>query len=676
MSRLNRRSRRRALALALMLAQAPAYAVQITSTDSAADLYQVSLQDLMNMEVTSVSKREQKMSQAAAAIFVINQDDIRRSAALNIPDLLRMVPGLDVAQINASTWAISARGFNHQFSDKLLVLIDGRTVFTPSQNGVNWDTLDVPLDDIERIEVIRGPGATVWGANAVNGVINIITKSATDTQGALLTAGSGSGVSEFGAAQYGGTFADRLTYRTFVKYTDTDSMPGVSGDGADAWHLLHAGFRVDDPIAHADSLTWQGDLYSGREGAVIGHIASIFPPDNENVARSAALSGGNVLGRWNHVLSSSSDTTLQVYFDRYLRLGPELSESCNTIDIDFHQHARLGSRHEVVWGVGYRYAVDQTVATIDQGFNPADARLALYSAFIQDEITLRPERLKLTVGSKLEHNDFTGFEIEPSVRIAWTPNARETWWASVSNSARTPALRDDNADFNIGAFLLPNGAPAVMTIEGNPRQKAEYLLAEELGYRVQASDWVSLDLAAFVNKYRNLRSLEQGAPLPQFNPVPYTEIPLHQGNRVQGSTEGLELGAKLRLSDRWTLSPGYAFLRINLHDDPGAIDTMTVADVEGSNPRHQMQLRSAFNVSRVLTWNVAAYFVDRLSAQGLPSYTRVDMQLNWQPMDSLAVSLAGQNLLRDRHTESLDMGTSVNSSQVQRSAYAKIGWKF
>ena len=263
----------------------------------------------MNMEVTSVSKREQKMSQAAAAIFVINQDDIRRSAALNIPDLLRMVPGLDVAQINASTWAISARGFNHQFSDKLLVLIDGRTVYTPSQDGVNWDTLDVPLDDIERIEVIRGPGATVWGANAVNGVINVITKSTTDTQGAFVTAGGGTRNSEFGTAQYGGAFTDRVTYRTFLKYFDTGSLPGVSGDGADAWHLLHGGFRVDDAIADADSLTFQGDLYEGHEGAVIGHIVSIFPPDNENVARTATLSGGNVLGRWNHVLSSNSDTT-------------------------------------------------------------------------------------------------------------------------------------------------------------------------------------------------------------------------------------------------------------------------------------------------------------------------------------------------------------------------------
>ncbi|MEA3108801.1 MAG: iron complex outerrane recepter protein, partial [Gammaproteobacteria bacterium] len=569
MSRLNGPSRRCGLALALTLAQASAYAGQTPSTDSAADLYQISLQDLMSMEVTSVSKREQKMSQVAAAIFVINQDDIRRSAALNIPDLLRMVPGLDVAQINASTWAISARGFNHQFSSKLLVLIDGRTVYTPSQNGVNWDTLDVPLDDIERIEVIRGPGATVWGTNAVNGVINVITKSTTETQGGLVTAGAGTRHPGFGTAQYGGTVADGVTYRTFVKYFDIDSLPAVGGgDGADARHLLHGGFRMDDAIADADSLTLQGDLYSGHEGAIIGHIVSIAPPDNEDIARTATLSGGNVLGRWNHVVSSNFDTTLQIYFDRYVRSGPEMSEACNTFDLDFHQHARIGSHHEVVWGVDYRNAADRTVGTIDQAFDPADARLALYSTFIQDEITLRPEQLRLTLGSKLEHNDFTGFEIEPSVRIAWTPSARETWWASVSDSARTPALRDVNADFNIGAFSLPNGAPVVPTIEGNPRQKSEYLLAEELGYRVEASDWVSLDVAAFFNKYRNLRSLEQGAPRSLTTPVPYTEIPLYHGNKVHGSTEGLEFGAKLRLSDRWTLSPGYAFLRMNLHTDP------------------------------------------------------------------------------------------------------------
>jgi iron complex outermembrane recepter protein len=664
------------LTLACSLGAARALADPVPQNETSGDLYQISLESLMNMEVTSVSKREQKLSQAAAAIFVINQDDIRRSGALNIPDLLRMVPGLDVAQINANTWAISSRGFNHQFSDKLLVLIDGRTVFTPSQDGVNWDTQDVPLEDIERIEVIRGPGATVWGSNAVNGVINVITKSAADTQGALVTAGGGTENRAFGTVQNGGMFGAEMSYRVFVKYLDTDNLPGVMGPAADAWHLLHGGFRLDGHLANADLVTLQGDIYGGSEGAVIAHIASISPPDNENVSRTTSLSGGNVLGRWTHLQSSGTETTLQVYVDRYLRLGGEIDETCDTIDIDFHQNARLGSRHFLVWGAGYRHAADRTVGTIDEEFAPADMSVQLFSAFVQDEITLRPDRLTLTVGSKLEHNDFTGFEVEPSARLAFTPSTRNTFWAAVSDSARTPSLRDDNADFNVAAFSLPDGSPAIATIEGNPKQKSEYLLSQELGYRLQANARVSIDVSLFYNRYRNLRTLEEGAPLPQTVPQPYTEIPIYQGNRMHGSTEGLELSTKIRVTDQWTLSPGYALLRMDLKNDPGSLDTTSVADTEGSSPRHQAQLRSALNLSRTLSWNLAAYYVNRLPAQQVPSYTRLDSQFSWQPTAALALSLVGQNLLRARHLESLDTETSVNSSLVQRGAYAKISWKF
>jgi iron complex outermembrane receptor protein len=664
------------LTLTCSLVSAWVMADPVPQNETPGDLYQISLESLMNMEVTSVSKREQKLSQAAAAIFVINQDDIRRSGALNIPDLLRMVPGLDVAQINANTWAISSRGFNHQFSDKLLVLIDGRTVFTPSQDGVNWDTQDVPLEDIERIEVIRGPGATVWGSNAVNGVINVITKSATDTQGVLVTAGGGTENRAFGTVQNGGTFGADMSYRVFAKYLDTDNLPGVLGPASDAWHLLHGGFRLDGHLANDDLVTLQGDIYGGSEGAVIVHIASISPPENENVSRTTNLSGGNVLGRWTHLQANGTETTLQVYFDRYLRLGGELDETCDTIDIDFHQNARFGSRNFLVWGAGYRHAADRTVATIDDAFAPADMSLQLFSAFVQDEITLRPDRLTLTVGSKLEHNDFTGFEVEPSVRLAFTPSTRDTFWAAVSDSARTPSLRDENADFNVAAFSLPNGSPAITTIEGNPHEKSEYLLSQELGYRLQANARVSIDVSLFYNRYRNLRTSEEGAPLPQTIPQPYTEIPINEGNRMHGSTQGLELSTKIRVTDQWTLSPGYALLRMDLKNDPGSLDTESVPDTEGSSPRHQAQLRSALNLSRTLSWNVAAYYVARLTDQQVPSYTRLDSQFSWQPTPALALSLVGQNLLRDRHVESLDIQTSVNSSLLQRAAYAKISWKF
>lgn len=308
----------------------------------------------MNMEVTSVSKKEQKLSQVAAAIFVITQEDIRSSGALNIPDLLRMVPGLQVAQINANTWAISARGFNLQFATKLLVLIGGRAVYTPLFGGVNWDTLDVPLEDVERIEVIRGPGGTVWGANAVNGVINIITKKTLDRQGGLVTAGGGTQAQEFGTVQYGGKIQDGSTYRIFGKYQNENHLPELNGqNGEDGWHLLHGGFRTDTKLSRNDSLTTEGDLYTGEEGSIIVHSV-LVPVENINVGRIAPLSGDDIFAQWDHIFSRRCDTTLQFYFDRYKRDGPESSEHRDTVDFDFQNYIVWGSRQDLIWGAGYR----------------------------------------------------------------------------------------------------------------------------------------------------------------------------------------------------------------------------------------------------------------------------------------------------------------------------------
>ncbi|MGC1617938.1 MAG: TonB-dependent receptor plug domain-containing protein, partial [Candidatus Acidiferrum sp.] len=408
----------------LQLAQAP----QTQQTPQAApashassppdeDLTKVNIEDLMNMEVTSVSKKEQKLSQVAAAIFVITQEDIRSSGALNIPDLLRMVPGLDVAQINANTWAISSRGFNLQFANKLLVLIDGRAVYTPLFGGVNWDTQDVPLEDIERIEVIRGPGGTVWGANAVDGVINIITKKAADTQGGLVSGGGGTLAQEFGTLQYGGQIKDRTSYRIFAKYLNDDHLADLDGDnGEDDWHLLHAGLRADTTLSKKDSLTTQGDIYTGDEGSIIVHSV-LSSAENINVERLAPLSGGDVMTRWDHIFSSRSDMTLQFYFDRYARDGPEASEVRNTFDINFQNHIVAGARQDFIGGAEYRHSADETVGTIDQAFVPANETGELFDAFLQDQITLKPDRLAVYVGARIENSYFSGFDYEPSARF-------------------------------------------------------------------------------------------------------------------------------------------------------------------------------------------------------------------------------------------------------------------
>jgi iron complex outermembrane receptor protein len=664
-----------------MFGQASHVAPQPTSQLAAQrDLSQVSLEDLMNIKVTSVSKTEQKMSQAAAAIFVITQEDIRRSGATNIPDLLRMVPGLDVSQINANDWAVSARGFNQQFSNKLLVLIDGRAVYTPLLGGVNWDTQDVPLEDIERIEVIRGPGATVWGANAVNGVINVVSKRAEATQGALVAAGGGTEGQAYATAQFGGTIHGNSNYRIFANYHSHSSFPAVGGgSGNDDWHLLHGGFRADTNKSTKDSLTVQGDLYTGETGATIIHLFSIDPPIIANLNVLSELSGGNILGRWNHTFSSRSDTTFQFYFDNYERTGPESDESRNTIDFDFIHHWAWGSRQDVIWGGGYRHTWDRDLGTIDQAFNPPDTALHLVTFFGQDTISLRPDRLFLTTGTKIENSYFTGYELEPSVRLAWTPTNRLTFWSAVSRGERTPDRRDVELNASLAAFPDPGGSstPVEVILFGNPNFQSEHILAYEAGFRAQPNGRLSIDVSTLFNCYDHLETLEPGPRVFEPSPAPARfVVPITFGNLMHGTTEGGEIAANLKLTDRWTLNPSYAFLEMHLHTKPASQDTSSVGEYEGSSPQHQLKLRSHVDLSHGISWDTSAFFVGELPIQGVAAYTRIDTQLNWKFAERVDFSLVGQNLLQDNHLESIDQLTLVNSSLIKRSAYAKFTWHF
>ena len=613
------------------------------------------------------------MSTVASAMFVVTQDDIRRSGATNIPDVLRMVPGLDVAQINANTWAISARGFNHQFSDKLLVLIDGRSVLTMIYAGVFWDTQDVPLEDIDRIEVIRGPGATMWGSNAVNGVINIITKPAAETQGGMVTAAGGGHHQAFGTAQYGGTAGRNTSYRIFSKYLNQDHSLGLGDqDAGDAWHLLHGGFRVDQRLSEKDALTTEGDLYTGSEGAIIGHIVSVSPPVFENVPRKAALSGGEILTRWNHVFSARSDTTLAFFVDRYTRSGPELREVALNLDFDFQHHWQFGVRHDLIWGTAYRRRSDDTEGTIDLAFLPTDRVTHLASAFAQDEITLKPDRLSLTTGVKLEYNTLGGFQVQPSARLAWTLSSHHTLWAAFSSAGGTVSRRNADSDINLTVFDN-GGTPTVPTLFGNPHEKPEGLVSWELGYRAQPSKRLSLDIATFFNSYRNVASKEFGTPYTASALAPnYLVIPITWGNKVHGNSTGVEVSANWQVLPHWSLSPGYSLLELHLRTDSASTDTITVANSEGSNPRHQAQLRSHVDFRHGLAWDASGYFVSALPVQPVPSYTRLDTQFTWAAGERWSLAVVGQNLLRDHHVESNDGFTSVNSAQIRRSAYAKL----
>ena len=632
----------------------------------------------MNIEVTSVSKKEQKISKTASAVFVITSDDIMRSGANNIPDLLRMVPGVEVAQINSSKWAISIRGFNGQYSNKLLVLVDGRTVYTPTLSGVFWDTQDILLDNLDRIEVIRGPGATVWGANAVNGVISIITKKASNTQGGFVTAGGGSHEHGFGGARFGGKAGSDTAYRVFADGFERGNFPSLSGrSDNDDWNMFHGGFRIDTDASAKNSVTVQGDAYRGSANEVAATVVSISPPLNALVDLQDRYSGWNLLSRWNHVSSARSETSLQVYFDRSTRGDSTYGIGLNSFDLDFQHHVGWGSRQDLVWGLGYRVSTDATVTTPRISFTPANRTTQLFSSFIQDEITLLPNRLFLSLGTKLEHNDYTGFALQPSVRMAWAANRRNTLWAAVSQAQRTTSRVDRGIRVNLEVLPGPNGLPVLIGYEGNPEQKAERETTFETGYRATLSERLSFDSTVFFNHYKDLVSLESRDAVVEGAPVPVDVAILSRfGNGIYGETHGAEIFADWKATPRWTLSPGYSYLTLHLHKEPTSTDFATSPYTEGSVPTHQAQLRSQVILPGHWQWNTSAYFVGALPSLSTSSYTRLDSNLTWQLGQRFSVSLVGQNLLQDRHIEFPGQDATVQPGLIKRSAYAKVSWWF
>jgi iron complex outermembrane receptor protein len=645
------------------------------------DLTQKSLEDLMNIEVTSVSKKEQKTSQAAAAIFVISHEDIVHSGALNIPDLLRMVPGLDVAQIDAGKWAISARGFNGQYSNKLLVLIDGRTVYSPIFAGVFWDSQNVPLDSIARIEVIRGPGAAIWGSNAVNGVINIITQSAGDTQGGYIGAGAGNASTGPETIRYGGKARNLGAYRASAEGFHLNALPTLAGlDGHDDWRLVHGGFRTDTTISAKDSLTTEGEIYQGNAGEIAFFPVSLLPPENATAALRDRYSGGNLLTRWNRTFSPGSETSLQVYFDRTARSDSTYNLGQNTFDIDFQDHILWGARQDIVWGFGYRLSSDEMSPTFRISVTPASRRTQLFSSFVQDEITVRPDRFYLSLGARLEHNDYTGFDLQPTARMVWTPDSKNSVWGAVSSADRTPARTD--TDFRVNFEVLPGSPetgnlPMLVSLFGNPNQKNEQLTAFETGYRTALTSRFSLDSTVFYNHYHDLVSVEPGATRIETNPAPvHLLIPESFGNGLFGETHGIEAFADWKMASFWTLSPGYTFFSMHLHPFAGSQDVTSAPGTEGGTPDHQAQLRSSVILPRNLQWNASAYFVNRLPAQSIPSYTRLDTGLTWHAGERVSLSVVGQNLLRDLHPEYSGPDSTVQSGLMRRAAFAKITWSF
>ncbi len=634
-------------------------------------LSDISLEELMNIEVSSVGRKDQKLNQAAAAVFVVTQEDIRRSGATSVPEALRMVPGLQVAQIDGSKWAISARGFAGRFSNKMLVLIDGRSVYNMLYSGVYWEQDDVMMEDIDRIEVIRGPGATMWGANAVNGVINIITKSSRETQGNLVSTSAGNIDRPSVSARHGGRVGDRLTYRTYTRYFNRADMATPEGSNAyDGWNTLRGGARVDFEINSRDSFTAQGDVFRATTRQSIYNtfpLVGIAPP----VRGETTHSGGFGLARWRRVISSRSDMAVQAYYDS--RSFTELfgGADLHTADLDFQHRIAFSRRHEVVWGGGYRFSYSRVRPQSGQvTFDPTRRNDHLSSAFVQDNIGLIPERLILTVGSRFQHNSYTGFEVQPSLRLIYLATPHQSLWAAASRAVRTPSRADRGLRVE---YALP-GAPAgtIGLLAGDNTVGSEGVLSYEAGYRYQPFKRFSFDLAAFYSRYDHLKDLRIGTPYFETSPVRRLVVPTLFAHTRKGRSQGAEIATTFSPASRWRWTANYSWIGIRFASSP----LMTAnSNFERSAPRHQVQLRSALDLTRKVSFDTSLYYVSALQGLGVPAYTRLDTRLAWRLSEQFELSVLGQNLLDNRHPE-FRPEDYVVASQIRRAFLIRLLWLF
>ena len=616
--------------------------------EAALDLSDMSIEELAQIEVTSVSKRAEPLSDAAAAIYVITHDDIIRSGATAFPEILRLAPNLQVAQITASHYAVSARGFNGGAADKLLVLVDGRSIYTPFSSGVNWDLQEVPPDSIERIEVVSGPGGTLWGANAVNGVINIITRKSSDTQG--VTAELGGGNTEIrGRLQYGGKIAENLSYRVYAggfKHWDED-VTGTNAKARDAWHKVQGGFRADWEPA-SDLITVQGDIYDGSE-------QQLRTADED-------ISGRNVLARWTHAMGGGSSLQIQAYYDHIKVSVPDnFTNRLDTYDIQAQHDFSLGN-HQIVWGGGYRVLSDDFPTTLSAGqqvqFVPQSRTFKLWNLFLQDSFSFT-DKLKLVAGIKIEDEPYTGVEFMPNARLAWAITDKSLLWAAVSRAVRVPSRLDRDVTQHVGSLLA---------ITGGDMQPVK-VTAYELGYRAQPSTDLSFSISAFYNVYPNLRSAEPTNG----------NFPLVFANGMEGETYGLEFWANYRVTDWWRLSGGANWLHKDLRFKPGSFG-LGGLQIAGNDPKYQLSLRSAMDLGRNVTLNLDLRRIGALPAPPSPAYVELNARIAWAASDQLEISLTGSNLLHDYHTE---FGTISNTLQVgpvgvkiRRSVFIATRWKF
>ena len=638
-------------------------------------LLELPLERLLDVSVISASRKSQTLSDVSSAVFVINQDDIRHSGATTIPDLLRMVPGVQVASVDGTSWAVSIRGFNGTFANKLLVMIDGRTVYTPLYGGVLWDVQDTLLENIERIEVIRGSGGTMWGANAVNGVINVITKKSQDTMGGLLTGITGSRERGNVGARYGGAIGDSTSYRLYLKEVYRGDTHSTTGGAADSLRITRGGFRLDSAPGESLNLTLQGDMYSGT--ADHSYTFPIFTrPFSVTSSQPTDVSGANFISRLDWLQSESSKFSLQLYYDRTGRNSPIVREDRDTVDVDLQHNVRFAGIHELTWGAGYRFLHDRTPGTRAFSLTPMSRSDQLLNMFAQDEITLVPDKLRFIMGTKLERKDITGWEWEPSARLSWTPARGYSLWASVTRSVRTPTRGEQDVRIELAVIppTPPLPVPALVVVSGSRDVQSESLLAYELGFRADLTDTLSLDISSYYNRYHDIIDAKTGTPFVQGGTV--LVIPNVMANLRDYDSVGGEVSLQWQPLEWWKLKGGYAYIRFFGED----IDRSQAAK---ATPAHQATLRSMLALGRDVDFDIWTRYVGENSypqrAGGvtlrIPAYVTTDARLAWRPRAGVEISLVGQNLLEKRHLETAsDM--SLSGHEVERTVYGKVAWAF
>lgn len=636
-----------------------------------ADLTELSLEQLLDIQVTSVSKKTERREQAPAAIYVITREDIRRSGATTIPELLRMVPGMNVARIDASKWAVTSRGFNERYSNKLLFLIDGRSAYSPHAAAVYWESQDVPLEDVERIEVIRGPGGALWGANAVNGVINVITKRSQDTQGGLLSVGGGTEERGFAALRYGGRIGEDKAYRLWAKYVNRDNATSRRLDeGNDAWEMVNGGFRYDWTPTEQDAVTLQFDAFGNSIGERFSLPLAVFP-NRVWVNTRSHYTGLNTIATWTRTFSEASELQVRAYYERWNTRVIFEDETRETWDLDLQHRLRLSDRHELVFGAGFRYTRDSAVGTQFVSLDPDERRYRIFSAFVQDEITLVPDRFTLILGTKIEHNDYTGFEFQPNARAVWTPNPRHTIWAAVSRAVRTPSRAEDDVRV---AYL---GLPGFMaSLFGTRDSDAEELLAFEFGYRLAPTRTFALDVAFFYNRYSDLRTIELGVPFFEMGViVPHIALPFYTRNNMDATTYGAEWVLDYRPRPWWNMRLAYSFLEIDLDKHYRSIDVISGL-AKGDTPEQQVYFSNRLDLPGNVEFDVNLRYVDGLPKLNVDPYLTADARLAWKPRDNLEVAVVGQNLFDAHHYEFRPYLVPYVPTRVDRGIYGKLTWTF